>query len=85
MNVDPGGNYAPVNGLEMYCEVHGSGEPLILLHGGKADAGWDGSRMPNDRLAILSATTRYDIFSKPVLASPVTPFLDAPMSEAGSG
>ena len=41
--------------------------------------------MPNDRLAILSATTHYDIFSKPVLASPVTPFLDAPMSEAGSG
>jgi pimeloyl-ACP methyl ester carboxylesterase len=28
------GNYAPVNGLEMYYEVHGSGEPLILLHGG---------------------------------------------------
>ena len=28
------GNYAPVNGLEMYYEVHGEGEPLILLHGG---------------------------------------------------
>ena len=28
------GNYAEVNGLEMYYEVHGSGEPLILLHGG---------------------------------------------------
>ena len=26
--------YAPVNGLEMYYEIHGSGEPLILLHGG---------------------------------------------------
>ena len=26
--------YAPVNGLEMYYEVHGSGRPLILLHGG---------------------------------------------------
>lgn len=25
--------YAPVNGLEMYYEVHGSGPPLILLHG----------------------------------------------------
>ena len=26
--------YAPVNGLKLYYEVHGSGEPLILLHGG---------------------------------------------------
>jgi pimeloyl-ACP methyl ester carboxylesterase len=26
--------YAPVNGLQMYYEVHGEGEPLILLHGG---------------------------------------------------
>jgi pimeloyl-ACP methyl ester carboxylesterase len=25
--------YAPVNGLEMYYEVHGEGRPLILLHG----------------------------------------------------
>jgi pimeloyl-ACP methyl ester carboxylesterase len=25
--------YAPVNGLEMYYEIHGSGEPLVLLHG----------------------------------------------------
>jgi pimeloyl-ACP methyl ester carboxylesterase len=25
--------YAPVNGLEMYYEVHGSGSPLVLLHG----------------------------------------------------
>ena len=26
--------YAPVNGLKLYYEVHGTGEPLILLHGG---------------------------------------------------
>jgi pimeloyl-ACP methyl ester carboxylesterase len=25
--------YAPVNGLEMYYEVHGAGQPLVLLHG----------------------------------------------------
>ena len=28
------GDYAPVNGLELYYEVYGDGEPLILLHGG---------------------------------------------------
>ena len=26
--------YAPVNGLSMYYEIHGAGEPLVLLHGG---------------------------------------------------
>ena len=25
--------YVPVNGLEMYYEIHGSGPPLVLLHG----------------------------------------------------
>src|ERR1700686_783361 len=25
--------YAPVNGLKMYYEIHGSGEPVGLLHG----------------------------------------------------
>ena len=27
------GNYAEVNGLEMYYEIHGAGEPLVVLHG----------------------------------------------------
>jgi pimeloyl-ACP methyl ester carboxylesterase len=27
------GHYAPINGLNMYYEVHGTGEPLVLLHG----------------------------------------------------
>lgn len=26
--------YAPVNGLQMYYEIHGAGEPMVLLHGG---------------------------------------------------
>ncbi len=26
--------YAPVNGIELYYEIHGSGKPLVLLHGG---------------------------------------------------
>jgi pimeloyl-ACP methyl ester carboxylesterase len=28
--------YAPVNGLNLYYEIYGTGEPLILLHGGLA-------------------------------------------------
>ena len=54
-----------------------------LLGGGKQDAGWDGSGMPDSRLAILPATTHHDIFSSPTLASTVAPFLDAPMPEVG--
>ena len=26
--------YAPVNGLQLYYEIHGSGRPIVLLHGG---------------------------------------------------
>jgi pimeloyl-ACP methyl ester carboxylesterase len=28
------GNYVSVNGLTMYYEIHGSGQPIVLLHGG---------------------------------------------------
>jgi pimeloyl-ACP methyl ester carboxylesterase len=27
------GNYVDVNGLKMYYEIHGTGQPLVLLHG----------------------------------------------------
>jgi pimeloyl-ACP methyl ester carboxylesterase len=30
--------FAPVNGLKMYYEVHGIGQPLVLLHGGAGAA-----------------------------------------------
>lgn len=28
------GNYADVNGIKMYYEIHGNGSPLVLIHGG---------------------------------------------------
>jgi pimeloyl-ACP methyl ester carboxylesterase len=34
--------YAPINGLAMYYEMHGSGEPLFLLHGGLGSTGMFG-------------------------------------------
>jgi len=33
-NGEPKTGYAPINGLHLYYEIHGSGEPLLLLHGG---------------------------------------------------
>ena len=32
------GNFATVNGIKMYYEDHGAGNPLVLLHGGTATA-----------------------------------------------
>lgn len=31
---DSSSGYAPVNGLKMYYEIHGTGSPLVLIHGG---------------------------------------------------
>src|SRR5207244_6086207 len=31
---NPAGHYAAVNGISLYYEVHGTGKPLIMLHGG---------------------------------------------------
>ena len=31
--------YAPANGLDLYYEIHGTGEPLVLLHGGSGAIG----------------------------------------------
>jgi pimeloyl-ACP methyl ester carboxylesterase len=30
---EPTTGYAPVNGLKMYYEIHGKGDPVVLLHG----------------------------------------------------
>lgn len=30
----PASGYAPVNGVEIYYQIHGTGKPLVLLHGG---------------------------------------------------
>jgi pimeloyl-ACP methyl ester carboxylesterase len=34
MNNPSRSGYAPVNGLNMYYEIHGNGKPLVLIHGG---------------------------------------------------
>lgn len=39
------GRYASVNGLDMYYEVHGTGSPLVLLHGGLSGIGTSFGRL----------------------------------------
>jgi pimeloyl-ACP methyl ester carboxylesterase len=50
--VSPTG-YAPVNGLDLYYEVHGRGKPLVLLHGGLGAL-----EMFGDVLPVLAAGRR---------------------------
>ena len=51
-------------------------EMFQLLGGGQQDAGWDGSGMSNARLAVLPATTHYNVFTSPLLTPSILPFLD---------
>lgn len=47
-----------------------------MLGGGLKDAGWGRENMSRNRLAILPDLTHYEIFSAPVLATTVLPFLN---------
>lgn len=51
-HVDSG--YAPVNGLQMYYEVHGTGQPLVLLHGSLSAIGTSFGKIP----PLLAQTRR---------------------------
>jgi pimeloyl-ACP methyl ester carboxylesterase len=45
-NTPPQTGYAPVNGLEIYYEIHGTGQPLVLLHGAYMTIGTMGEIVP---------------------------------------
>src|SRR3989441_8817218 len=40
------GQYADVNGIKLYYEIHGTGQPLILLHGGLGAIEMFGPNLP---------------------------------------
>jgi pimeloyl-ACP methyl ester carboxylesterase len=42
----PKTGYAKVNGLNLYYEIHGSGEPMVLLHGGLGASSMFGEILP---------------------------------------
>ena len=50
----PTTGYAPVNGLKMYYEIHGSGDPVVVLHGAFMAISGDW----NDWISELSKTRK---------------------------
>ena len=46
-------SYADVNGLSLYYEEHGAGDPLVLLHGG-----FGAGELPGPLTAALAAGRR---------------------------
>jgi pimeloyl-ACP methyl ester carboxylesterase len=42
----PAGHYADVNGVHLYYETHGTGKPLVLLHGGLGAGAMFGDNVP---------------------------------------
>ena len=73
----PAGSRLSINGLQYYFEIHGKGEPLLLLHGGLGSIDMlRREHMSQNRLAILPNRTHYDVFLAPELVTTALPFLD---------
>jgi pimeloyl-ACP methyl ester carboxylesterase len=68
------GEYATVNGLKLYYEIHGSGMPLVLLHGG-------GSTIMSTFGRILSELAKtHQVVAIELQAHGHTPDIDRPLS-----
>jgi pimeloyl-ACP methyl ester carboxylesterase len=68
------GNYAAVNGLKLYYEIHGDGSPLVLLHGGGSTIGTTFGRI----LPELAKSHR--VIAVELQAHGHTPDIDRPLS-----
>ncbi|PWV56255.1 alpha/beta fold hydrolase [Chitinophaga sp. S165] len=68
------GNYATVNGLKMYYELHGKGMPLVLLHGG-------GSTIESNYGRVLPDLAKtHQVIAVELQAHGHTPDIDRPLS-----
>jgi pimeloyl-ACP methyl ester carboxylesterase len=68
------GKYADVNGLKMYYEIHGSGFPLVLIHGGGSTIGTSFGRI----LPTLAGT--HKVIAVEMQAHGHTADIDRPLS-----
>src|SRR5689334_570480 len=72
-NVGLSGSYAQVNGINLYYQIHGAGEPLILLHGG-----FGAIEMFGEVLSMLAAVRQ--VIAVDLQAHGRTVDIDRPMS-----
>jgi pimeloyl-ACP methyl ester carboxylesterase len=68
--------YAPVNGIQMYYEIHGAGQPLVLIHGGGSTISTSFGRI----LPLLAK--KYQVIAVELQAHGHTSDRDAPESFA---
>jgi pimeloyl-ACP methyl ester carboxylesterase/uncharacterized protein YndB with AHSA1/START domain len=64
--------YAPVNGLQLYYEIYGEGEPLVLLHGGLGAIEMFGSNIP-------ALAEHYQVIAVDLQAHGATADIDRPI------
>ncbi len=74
--VDFKSGYSDVNGIKMYYEIHGAGEPLVLIHGGGSTIGTSFGRI----LPLLAA--KYKVIAVELQAHGHTSDRNAPESFA---
>jgi pimeloyl-ACP methyl ester carboxylesterase len=66
------GQYAEVNGISLYFETHGTGRPLILLHGGLGSGEMFGPVLP-------ALTERHQVITVDLQGHGRTPDIDRPI------
>jgi hypothetical protein len=70
---EPRGAFVPVNGLRMYMEEHGQGDPLLLIHGGVVHAGMWRTFLPE-----LAASSGSSCPTAGATAGPTIPAVPSP-------
>jgi hypothetical protein len=68
--------------LRVHCEIHGKGDPIMLMPGGFADSSSMKPQFSRARLAIVPGYTHQNFSQGPDMARVIEAYLDQPTSHA---